>query len=106
MERIFKSGERTIAAALEIQRALALEFWFCAPLRLANFVGLRLDTHFHRMQLNGLDMVVVRVPSEKVKNQQALEHFLNDDTKDLLELYVREFRPLLHCRPLAMAVPR
>jgi len=105
VERVLKSGERTVAAALEIQRALALELWLCAPLRLANFVGLRLDTHFHRVRLDGHERVVVRVPSESVKNHQALEHFLNEDSKDLLEFYVQKFRPLLAAGPSPWLFP-
>jgi integrase len=105
VERVLKSGERTVAAALEIQRALALELWLCAPLRLANFVGLRLDTHFHRVRLDGHERVVVRVPSESVKNRQALEHSLNEDTQDLLELYVQKFRPLLAAGPSPWLFP-
>ena len=43
------------------------------------------------MRLDGDDRIVVRVPAEQVKNQQGLEHFVSDDTKQLLELYGRSF---------------
>lgn len=95
VERVLKSRERTRALALEVQKACALELWLCAPLRLSNFVSLRLDRHFHRLTLDGAQRVVVRIPAVEVKNEEPLEHFLSLDAANLLELYVQEFRPLL-----------
>ena len=95
-----------MVAAREIRRALSIELWLCAPLRLENFVQLRLDKSFHTMRLDGHDRIVVRVPVEQVKYQkQQLEHFLSDDAKELLELYVKEFRPLLVSGPSPWLFP-
>ena len=106
VERVLKSGRRSMVAAREIRRALAIELWLCAPLRLENFVQLRLDQSFHTMRLDGQDRIVVRVPAEQVKYQrQQLEHFLSDDAKELLELYVKEFRPLMVSGPSPWLFP-
>ena len=93
--QVLKSKRKTRVEALQIQKALALELWLCAPLRLTNFANLRLDQHFDRVTVNGSMRVLVRIPASEVKNSQALEHYLNEDAADLLELYVKEFRPLL-----------
>ncbi len=90
-----KSRVPTRQAALDIQRALALELSICAPLRLRNLVSLRLDKHFFKMTLDGVERVVVRVPGEETKNGEPAEHFLNHDTAVLLDHYVERFRPLI-----------
>jgi integrase len=95
VERIIRSGRTDRMAALEVQKACALAIWLCAPLRLSNFVSLRLDQHFHRLQLKGKELVLVRLSPTEVKNAEALEHFLSEEAAVLLELYVRDFRPHL-----------
>jgi integrase len=103
--RVLKSSKRSSAKALEIQCALALELWLCAPLRLANFVRIRLDENFYRIWLDGRERIVIRVPAEHVKNLQAVEHLLNEDTQELLELYVRDHRRLLISGPSPWLFP-
>jgi hypothetical protein len=105
VERVLKSGEKTRASALKVQRACALELWLCAPLRLSNFASLQLDLHFHRLTIGGEERILIRIPPGQVKNGEALEHFLNKDAAALLELYVKEFRPLLADRPSPWLFP-
>ena len=95
VRRVVRSGRKTYRDALAVQFALILELWLCTSLRLKNMRHLQLDRHFFRVTLNDLDHVVIRVPAMEVKNGKALEHFLNGDTVNLLQLYLDEFLPIL-----------
>jgi integrase len=95
VRRVLKTGRRTYRDALAIQYALILELWLCTSLRLKNMRHLRLDQHFSKLVLDGIEHVVIRIPAAEVKNGKALEHFLNQDTVDLLRLYVEDFLPIL-----------
>jgi hypothetical protein len=46
VRRVLASGKRTYQDAIQIQLALIIEIWLCAPLRLKNMRHLRLDRHF------------------------------------------------------------
>lgn len=94
LSRVLASKLRTRGTAYAVQRALILSLWSCAPLRVGNLLGLRLDS-FSRITIDGTDWVALSVPGHEVKNSEALEHFLDDDTADLLDLYLRDYRPLI-----------
>jgi integrase len=94
LNRVLASKRKTRGAAYAVQRALILSLWFCAPLRAGNMLGLRLDS-FSRVAIDGSDWVALSVPGREVKNGEALEHFLDEDTADLLDLYLRDYRPLI-----------
>lgn len=94
LNRVLTSKRKTRGAAYAVQRALILSLWFCAPLRAGNMLGLRLDS-FSRITVDGADWVALSVPGREVKNREALEHFLDEETADLLDLYLRDYRPLI-----------
>ena len=70
--RVQRSGRIDRAAALEIQMALALEMWLAAPLRITNFVMLRLDQHVHRVTVGRKARVIIRVPWNRDEKWQTV----------------------------------
>ncbi|MEZ5922894.1 MAG: tyrosine-type recombinase/integrase [Hyphomicrobiaceae bacterium] len=104
-ERVLKAKLKFRAAALEIQRACALEIWFCAPLRISNLATLRLDQHFHRVTIDGREHWMIRIPAEEVKNGEALEFLLTKAAVNLLKIYVSEYRPALVTGPTPWVFP-
>ena len=70
--RVRRRGRRDRASALQIQMALALEMWLAAPLRITNFVMLRLDEHVHRVTDGRKARVIIRVPGTEHEKWQAI----------------------------------
>ena len=97
LNKALASKRMTKGTAYAVQRALILELWLCAPLRVSNLLRLRLDS-FARVTIDGAEYVALRVPGDEVKNKEELEHFLNDDTAALLDLYLRDYLPLISTR--------
>jgi integrase len=104
-ERVVRSMLVTKATALQIQKACALELWFCAPLRISNFASLRLDQHFFRLTLDGQERTVIWIPAREVKNGEPLELILSEDAAGLLNLYVAKYRSLLATGPKPWLFP-
>jgi integrase len=105
VERVRKLKTINRAAALEIQKACALEIWFCVPLRISNFVSLRLDQHFFPITIHGQKRVMVRIPAYEVKNVEALEFILSEDAAALLNLYISKYRPFLKAKSTPWLFP-
>jgi integrase len=105
VKAVVGSRKRTRRNACMIQRALILEIWLCAPLRIKNLVGLRLDEHFFKMTLDKVERIVIRTPAVETKNSEATEHILNDDTKELLQLYLDVYRPIIDKPPSPWLFP-
>jgi hypothetical protein len=99
------SVSETRQCALKVQFALALELWFCAPVRLKNLVSLNLNKHFVQITRETGKAVLLRVPAEEVKNGVAAEHILSKPAADLLELYVKRYRNLVQSNPRAWLFP-
>ena len=93
--RVIKRGGRTYHDALEVQRALILAIWLCTSFRLKNMRHLQIDLHFFKVAFDGVEYVVIRIPRTEVKNKKPLEHFLDQDTVDLLNIYLKDFLPIL-----------
>ena len=83
------------AAALVVQRALAIELLLVAPVRLKNLTALRLDRHFVATRPQGRRDIRLAISREEVKNIVPLDFPLPTETVELLHLYVRRFRPIL-----------
>lgn len=86
-------------SAVQIQLALALELSLCAPLRIKNLVSLNLDRHFFTVTLNGEQQLVIRIAGEETKTGEPTEHIVFEDARELLRLYVDEYRPLTSASP-------
>jgi integrase len=82
-------------AALLVQRAVAIDLLLVAPMRLKNLVGLFLDRHFVATRRNGQRHLRLVIPREEVKNLVPLSFPLPADTTELLDFYVRRYRPIL-----------
>jgi hypothetical protein len=110
-ERVIKARRKGRREALEMQLAVALELWLCAPLRVTNFVNIDLDRHLARVFVSGKARSVLRVPGEDIKRGRAaetaegVEHFLHEDAAGLLDLYAAEYLPLLLSGPTRWLIP-
>jgi integrase len=83
------------AAALAVQRALAIELLLVAPIRLKNLAALRLDRNFVAIRHQGQRDVRLVISREEVKNIVPLDFPLPAETIALLDLYIRHYRPVL-----------
>jgi integrase len=94
IREVLRSDNGGVAEALAVQAALATELWLFVPLRIANFAGLRLDTHLIRRQGGG-HRWAFHVPAAMVKNAVDLDYELPAPIARHLELYLERFRPRL-----------
>jgi integrase len=98
------SDGMTPRGAYAIQRALLLELWFCSALRHVNMLRLRTD-HFKRLVIDGHERVVISVPADETKNEEATEHFLLEDVAALLDLYLETCLPIIANAPMPWLFP-
>lgn len=88
-------------AALKAQAAVAIALLLIAPMRLKNLRLLSLDRHLVR---HGKSLHLV-IPGEEVKNEVALEFEVERQTRDLLQWYLDEHRPVLGAAGSSMLFP-
>ena len=99
MRRADDAGRHPREAALDAQRAVALEILLMAPLRMRNLVGLRLGVHVLFSGTGPDEQVVLVIPEEEVKNSVALEFPLPSESARLIRRYVDRFLPRLATAP-------
>jgi integrase len=80
-------------AAVRAQLAAAIEILTMAPLRMRNLVNLDLERNLVRPGQSRALYIVIG--ASEVKNQEPLEYPLPPESVDLIERYIREFRPRL-----------
>ena len=85
----------TIAQALEMQAAAALEFLLKAPLRIENVAKLDLERHIRRPGGGLPGTWLIHFDGHEVKNGNQIDLELNEATSALLDHYVTMFRPVL-----------
>lgn len=79
--------------AVRAQMAVAIEILLMAPIRMSNLVNLDIERNLVPPgQGKALHIVT---SAEEVKNREPLEYPLPPESVDLLECYIREFRPHL-----------
>src|SRR5712671_4513291 len=79
--------------AVRAQMAVAIEILLMAPIRMSNLVKLDIERNLVRPgQGRALHIVI---SAEEVKNREPLEYPLPAESIELLERYIREFRPHL-----------
>ncbi len=79
--------------AVRAQMAVAIEILLMAPVRMSNLIKLDIEQNLVRLgQGRALHIVI---GAEEVKNREPLEYPLPPESVDLLERYIREFRPHL-----------
>jgi integrase len=95
-ERLMRQARRhrnLQRGAVRAQMAVAIEILLMAPIRMSNLVKLDIERNLVRPGLGrGLHIVIA---AEEVKNREPLEYPLPPESVELLERYIREFRPRL-----------
>jgi integrase len=82
-----------VRGAVRAQMAVAIEILLMAPIRISNLVELDIERNLVRPgQGKALHIVI---SAEEVKNREPLEYPLPPESVDLLERYIREYRPHL-----------
>jgi len=79
-------------SAVSVQIALAIELLTMAPMRMGNLIGLRLDRHVIRPR-GKHGAVHLVIPGSETKAGEEVEYPLPKESADLLDLYLREYRP-------------
>lgn len=79
--------------AVRAQMAVAIEILLMAPIRMSNLVNIDVERNLVRPG-RGRALHIV-IAAEEVKNREPLEYPLPPETVDLIERYLRKFRPRL-----------
>lgn len=79
--------------AVEAQMAVAIEILLMAPMRIGNLGRLDLDRNLVRPGRGGSMHIVIE--PEEVKNSEPLDYPMPQQSIELIERYLREFRPRL-----------
>ena len=95
VERAIKADKGRRLDAVRVQIALAVGILTMMPVRAANLVGLHLDRHIQRTRAGKNGVVHIVIPGHEVKNGEDLEFELPGEVVELLDLYLRNFRPRL-----------
>ncbi len=82
-------------AALRVQMALAIELLLMAPIRRRNLATIHLEHHLVRSRAAKAGILHLVIPGGEVKNGEDLEFELPNQLVKLIDLYVRDYRPLL-----------
>ena len=82
----------TLGEAIVVQSALAVSILLAAPVRAKNLASIDIKKHIHRV--SGTNCYLV-FPDHQVKNKVDLEYPLPLATIELLDLYLKVYRPLL-----------
>lgn len=90
---------KTRKAALKVQMAVAIELLLMAPIRRKNLASLHMERHFVRSRTAKSGIVHLVIPGGEVKNGEDLEFELPGHLVKLIDLYRREYRPLLLSGP-------
>ena len=101
MEREARKLTSRLKAARLMQMALAVDLLLVTLMRASNLTGLDLERHF----VGGGDGQWIRIPGEEVKTRRPLEFPLPKRTRALLDIYLRDYRPLLVTTPTTALFP-
>lgn len=95
-DKALAERDALVQAAVTAEMAMAIQIFLVAPMRLANLAALHLEKNVVRV--GGLDPTYhLIIPPENVKNDEPLEYPLPKVVVEVLDIYLREFRPRL-CR--------
>ena len=103
-DRVRRKAMPTVADARDMQIALAVELLLMMPIRRANLVALS-ERHIIRPSPGRNAVVYIVIPGEEVKNGQDLDFPLPRESAELLDLYIRDYRPLLAPGPSEWLFP-
>jgi integrase len=99
------TGRAGYHEAKMIQTALAIELLLNAPVRIQNLASIDLDRHLLEVGGRGNRAVHLRFPAPEVKNANDLEFPLMQESVELLESYLADWRPLLIAGPSSLLFP-
>ena len=94
VDRAQKRDRGDTRTAVQVQIALAIEILLVAPMRSGNLIGLRLDRHVVRPG-GRRGPVHLAISGAETKTGDEIEYPLPPETKQLLDLYLKEYRPRL-----------
>jgi integrase len=92
-------------AALKVQIGLAVELLLMTAIRVGNLATLNIERHFHWSRSSRRGTVHLVIPAAEVKNREDLEFELPQETAELLEVYLEEYRPRLTDGPSPWLFP-
>jgi integrase len=103
-DEALKERRALVNAAVKAQIALAIQILLVAPMRLANLASLNLEDNIVEVGGPNPNYHIV-IPAEDVKNETALEYPLPRIVSEMLDVYLRKFRPRLRHRESAWLFP-
>ena len=89
-----KSLLRLRRDALLVLHGVAMEILLMCPMRRKNLSELRLDRHLLREAKTGR-IIAIHLRPDETKNSESIEWPLPAETADMIDLYVKRYRPLL-----------
>jgi integrase len=90
-----QAGEVNCRTAMMVQTAVALAILLGAPIRIANLRSLDRARHFKPAFSTKSPVMQLVIGAEEVKNSEDLVFPLWPSVMDLIDLYLREYQPLL-----------
>ncbi len=85
----------TKRGATTAKHAALINLLIKCPMRLANLLGLRLDQHLLRPDPRKSEISAIMIGEEETKNRVPLLYLLSRQTAVILEIWLRDYRPLL-----------
>jgi hypothetical protein len=98
-ELMRKKGTPTRADASIFMKALAIELLIVKPMRMDTLAKLDIDLHIKKLGAGRDARTQISVPAANVKNGVAFDALLPLESAALLDLYRRNYRPLLGSDP-------
>lgn len=86
-------------AASRARAAAAIEILLMCALRRENLVGLELDKTIRKQGEGNSSYWVIELGEEAVKNGEPLRHLLSGESAEIIEDYLKNWRPLLCDKP-------
>lgn len=100
-----KVQKKRLNAARLVRTAVAIELLLLCGMRRENLVSLELDRTIRRLGDGKNAFWVIDIAEEDVKNGERLRFQLPDESAELLEYYLREWRSVLCPTPTAWLFP-
>lgn len=94
MRRAAQASKPQDAARLAMY-AVAMEILLVCPLRLSNLSGLRLDRNLHRPDPRKPIVTHILISESEAKNEEAIQWPVPRESAQLIELYIKKYRPAL-----------
>jgi integrase len=94
MGRASPNGLTSVAQARLVGLAVAIEILLTFPMRRSNLAGLRLDKHLQWLN-PGKPVSHIFLSASEMKNRNGMQFPLIEETASLIEVYLRDFRPVL-----------